>query len=144
MMIRKIHKIHGLFIFSLLLAGCAGLPAGENEPPPVSDKGAVVALVDNAKADATSGKLDAAAASLERALRIEPHNPALWQELAKLRLQQRQPDQAASLAAKSNAFAGNNKSLRAGNWRIIGEARAQKGDDQGAQDALNKAAELEK
>src|SRR5216684_3640050 len=136
-------KIYGLFSLSLLLAGCAGLPSSE-ETPPVSDKGAVVALFDSAKADATSGKLDTAAASLERALRIEPHNPALWHELARLRLQQRQFDQAASLAAKSNAWAGNNKSLRAGNWRIIGEARAQKGDDQGAQNAFNKAAELEK
>jgi len=139
-----IRKIHGLYIFSLLLAGCAGFPSGDNTPPPVSDKGAVIALFDSAKADATSGKLDTAAASLERALRIEPHNPALWHELAKLRLQQQQPEQAASLAAKSNALAGNNKSLRAGNWRVIGEARAKKGDDQGAQSAFNKAAELEK
>src|SRR3954468_96652 len=106
MTIRK--KTYGLFIFNLLLAGCAGLPSGDNTPPPVSDKGAVIALFDNAKTDAASGKLDTAAASLERALRIEPHNPALWHELARLRLQQRQPEQAASLAAKSNGLAGNN------------------------------------
>jgi predicted Zn-dependent protease len=137
-------KIYGLLTVSLLLAGCAGLRSSDEVPPPVSDKGAVVALVDSAKTDAASGKVDTAGASLERALRIEPHNPALWHELAKLRLQQRQLDQAASLAAKSNALAGGNKSLRAGNWRIIGEARAQKGDDQGAQNAFNKAAELEK
>lgn len=143
---REARKISAAFFISLglLLTGCAGLPSSDNTPPPVSDNGAVVALLDNAKADAGSGKLDAAAASLERALNIEPHNPALWSELAKLRLQQGQFDQAAGLAAKSNTLAGNNKALRATNWRLIGEARLKKGDGEGAQTAFNKAAALEK
>ena len=127
------------FIASVFLTGCAGfLPAPEDQP--VSDNSAVVALMDTARADIANGKLDAAVASLERALRIEPHNALLWQELSRLRLQQGQYIQAEGLAARSNGWAGSNKALRAENWRIIGEARLKRGDHQGAQAAFDKAA----
>ncbi len=131
-----------LLLTLALLSGCAGLlPAPEQ---PVSDNPAVISLVDAARSDAGGGKLDSASASLERALRIEPNNPALWQELAKLRLQQGQYQQAEGLAARSNGWAGSNKSLRADNWRIIGQARLKRGDYAGAQNAFDRAAELAK
>ena len=128
----------------LLLSGCAGMVAPPPESRPVSDNSAVVALSDAARTDAAGGRLDAAAASLERALRIEPRNPALWQELAKLRLEQGQYQQAEGLAARSNGWAGDDKTLRAENWRIIGQARLKRGDYAGAQAAFDKAAELAK
>lgn len=124
------------------LSGCAGLVSAPERP--VSDNAAVVMLVGSARSDSASGKFDAASASLERALRIEPNNPALWQELAKLRLQQGQYQQAEGLAARSNGWAGDNNSLRADNWRIIGQARLKRGDYSGAQTAFDKAAELAK
>ncbi len=96
--------------------------------------------MDSARTDIANGKLDAAVAPLERALRIEPHNALLWQELARLRLQQGQYQQAEGLAARSNGWAGNSKTVRAENWRIIGEARLKRGDHQGAQAAFDKAA----
>jgi Flp pilus assembly protein TadD len=65
-----------------------------------------------------------AAAQLERALRIRPQDPLLWQKLAWLRLQNGDFDQAATLAARSDALAGNNAELRAQNRRIIELARA--------------------
>ncbi len=99
------------------------------------------ALVSTARTELANGKLDAAAGSFERALRIEPRNPVLWQELAKLRLQQGQYQQAEGLAARSNGWAGDNKSLRAENWRIIGQARLKRGDYPGAQSAFDKAAQ---
>jgi len=127
----------------MLLSGCAGTVA---PPParPVSDNSAVVALSEAARTDAAGGKFDAAVASLERALRIEPHNPALWQDLARLRLEQGQYQQAEGLAARSNGWAGDDKALRAENWRIIGQARLKRGDYSGAQTAFDKAAELAK
>jgi len=132
----------GLFLLSVaLISGCAGIATDEPELLPVSDNNAVTVLADAARADAASGKIDAAVASFERALRIEPRNPALWHELAKLRLQQGQYLQAEGLAAKSNGWAGANKTLRAGNWRIIGQARLKRGDYPGAQSAFDKAAE---
>ena len=124
-----------------MLSGCAGFIARAPETQPASENTAVLALVDAAHADIAGGKLDSAVASIERALRIEPHNPILWQELAKVRLQLGQYQQAEGLAARSNGWAANNKTLRAENWRIIGQARLKRGDYQGAQAAFDKAAE---
>lgn len=128
----------------MLLSGCAGLVAPPEEARPLSDNSAVVALSEAARTDAAGGKLDTAVASLERALRIEPRNPGLWQELAKLRLEQGQYQQAEGLAARSNGWAGDDKVLRAENWRIIGQARLKRGDYPGAQAAFDKAAQLAK
>ncbi len=125
-----------------LLSACAGLYAPAPEVRPVSDNNAVLALVDAARNDIAGGKPDAAAATLERALRIEPRNPVLWRELARLRLQQGQYQQAEGLAARSNGWAGNDKPLRAENWRLIGEARLRRGDHAGAQAAFDTAARL--
>jgi predicted Zn-dependent protease len=57
-------------------------------------------------------------------LRIEPRNPRLWQELARVRLQQGDYAQAQNLAARSNSYAGSDGALRAENARIIEQARA--------------------
>ena len=123
----------------ITLSSCAGNIFRESTEP-ASNNNAVVALVNSARTDMTSNKFDAAGATLERALRIEPRNPALWQELARVRLQQGDYPQVESLASKSNGLAGDNKTLRAENWRLIGQARLKRGDHQGAQTAFNKAA----
>ena len=87
---------------------------------------AIAGLMDSARKDASSGKLGSAAASLERALRIEPRNPRLWHELAVIRLRQADYGQAESLAARSNTYAGADADLRAANQKVISDARAAK------------------
>ena len=131
-----------LAVSALILSACGTLPTGEPPEQPVSSNNAVIALVDSARNDNAGGRLDVAAATLERALRIEPRNPGLWHELAKTRLQQGLTTQAISMAAKSNAWSGDNKTLRAANWQLIGEARTQLGDYPGAQTAFDTAAQL--
>jgi Tfp pilus assembly protein PilF len=113
----------------------------ETPPPPVarSENTAVAGLMETARADAAAGKLSTAAASIERALRIEPRNPRLWQELARIRLQQGQFVQVESVAARSNSFAGTDNALRAENWRLIAQAREARGDTDGARVALESA-----
>lgn len=118
---------------ALLLAGCAVLQ------PSSSQNTAVVALLDKAQVQTFAGQLDQASASLERALRIEPRNPALWQELARLRLGQGLYLQAENLASKSNSLAEGNRRLRIKNWQIIDKARAKRGDIRGAQEAFERA-----
>jgi tetratricopeptide (TPR) repeat protein len=137
---RKSHHVILFVMTASLLAGCAGMLPSAPEDRPVSDNSAVVALMDSARNDVAGGKPDAAVASLERALRIEPRNPRLWQELARLRLQQGQYQQAEGMATRSNSWAGDDRILRADNWRLIGEARLKRGDHQGAQAAFDKAA----
>ena len=140
-----------LFIALLMLAGCAA-PEQKPEPtpdasPPVApapapqqkETTAVAGLMESARSETAAGNLASAAASLERALRIEPRNPRLWQELARVRLKQGQHAQAESVAARSNSWAGEDRSLRAENWRIIAESRRARGDAEGAKAALEQA-----
>lgn len=70
------------------------------------------------------GRLDTAEATLERALRIEPRNPWLWHELARVRLKEGKAAEARSLAARSNSFAGGDASVRDANAKLIDEARS--------------------
>jgi Tfp pilus assembly protein PilF len=118
----------------LVLAGCATPPPAPEQPPaapppkevpapPQAQTTAVASLMDSARADTAAGRLTNAAASLERALRIEPRNARLWHELAQVRLRQRDYAQADSLATRSNTLAGNDAELRAANQRLIEEAR---------------------
>ena len=128
-----------LLVAALLLAGCAAMqPLSQPEP---SGNTAVLALLNKAHQQSAAGRMDAASADLERALRIEPRNPVLWQELARVRLEQGQYRQAENMAAKSNALAAGSRYLQRENWRIIGEARSRRGDLNGARAAFEKAEE---
>ena len=136
-----------LALLALIVAGCATVyapapgPVPEPVPAPEAPVGspAVVALFDGARADSAAGRLSNAAASLERALRIEPRNPRLWQELARVRLAQGDWAQAESVARRSNSWAGGDAALRAENWRLIAQAREARGDGAGAKAALEAA-----
>src|SRR6266853_1586199 len=137
--------------FAALLALCASVvrppdsgPVPVPAPLPESSAArtenlAIAGLLDGARADAAAGRLANAAASLERALRIEPRNPRLWHELARLRLKQGDYAQAESTAARSNSWAGSDNALRAENWRLIAHAREARGDAEGARAALDAA-----
>ena len=154
-------------VLALFLAGCAtapepspssvpapstpsvpspSVPAPEPEvvpvPPPRSENTAIAGLMETARADTAAGRLPNAAASIERALRIEPRNPRLWQELARVRLKQGQYVQAESVAARSNSYAVKDTALRAENWRLIAEAREARGDADGARVARESADKL--
>jgi cytochrome c-type biogenesis protein CcmH/NrfG len=116
-------------VLALLLAGCAGTvssPAEEERPVGVSgDSGrAVASLLAKVDTQQAGRHWERAAALLERALRIEPRNARLWHRLAQVRLQQGRYAQAASLARKSNALAGDDKLLRSENARILEQVRA--------------------
>jgi len=99
----------------------------------------VLALVDLAQQQINRGQTEAGAASLERALAIEPQNPHLWHRLARLRLEQGALGQAAELAAKSNLYAAALPALQVRNWRMIAQVRERQGDSQGARDAYRRA-----
>jgi cytochrome c-type biogenesis protein CcmH/NrfG len=111
-------------------------------PAPRAENIAIAGLMDSARSDVAAGRLANAAASLERALRIEPRNPRLWQELARVRLKQGQYAQAESTAARSNSWAGSDNPLRGENWRLIAQAREARGDAAGARAALEQAGQI--
>ena len=128
-----------LVVVVALAAGCAAVAPEQPAPQQPPENAAVASLMQSAHADADAGRLASAEASLERALRIDPRNPRLWQQLAGVRLQQGDYAQAESLAARSNSWAGADDVLRAENWRLIAEARRARGDDAGAHEALERA-----
>lgn len=121
----------------------AGIITAPVPEPVESGNPAIIALLNQARLDNQAGKREAAGASLERALRIEPRNPWLWQELAQLRLAQGQYAQGIALARKSISFAGQERRLQALNWRVIGNALVAQGNSSEAEQAFKLAAELE-
>jgi Tfp pilus assembly protein PilF len=145
--VRFLFSLAPVLALAALVFGCAGAPRPEPGPPPPSplpssspghvETPAIASLMNSARADNAAGRLANAAASLERALRIEPRNPRLWQELSRVRLSQRDYVQAESCAARSNSWAGSDDgALRADNWRLIAQAREARGDADGAKAAL--------
>lgn len=128
----------------------AGEPAAEPAPAPPEKEApprtaaeasgpAVIALLGRADEQAAAGKLDLAAATVERALNLEPRNPFLYHRLAALRLAQDQPGQTEALARKSNSLAGDNPYVQARNWELIAQSRRMRGDNVGADAASARA-----
>lgn len=124
-----------VLILGLGAAGCAVPlrgpqpdPAPTREAPTQDDAGtfnspAVVELSRNAAEALDAQRLDQAARLLERAIGIEPRNPALWHQLARVRFEQGNLAQAGQLAARSNSLLNAGAALKAGNDRLIEAAR---------------------
>jgi tetratricopeptide (TPR) repeat protein len=102
---------------------------------------AVKVLQQRADDQQRAGDYANASASLERALRIAPDDPALWHQLAGVRLEEGRYAMVTELAAKSNSLADPaDRALRRANWSLIAEARKALGDSAGAREARRFAA----
>lgn len=101
---------------------------------------AVSALITAANQSSKSGNLESAAATIERAIRIEPRNGELLYKLAVLRLKQSKPVLAEDLAKKSALLAGKDNTLKKNSWLLIAHAKEMQGDKAGAEEARQKAA----
>ena len=117
------------FLPGLILAFCAVASlcsvAAERRAPSQSNS-ASTTLIETASRQYENGQLDQAAATLERALHIQPNNPATLHYLGVLRLQQGQYQQAETLAARSNMRVGRNVELRNRNFQLIQAAQQAK------------------
>jgi hypothetical protein len=100
---------------------------------------AVDALVAQAERQRQSSDYAGAAATLERALRLQSREGYLWNRLAHVRLEQGLASQAANLAKRANDLSGDSSNLKRDNWLVISDARRRTGDIQGAQEAQLKA-----
>lgn len=90
---------------------------------------AAQSLVTQARAQAARGELPAASTTLDRAIRIEPQNPLVWIELARLRLSEADPRQAESCARKALSLGSSSPSARIAAGRVLADAlRAQRRD----------------
>jgi predicted Zn-dependent protease len=85
------------------------------------------ALVAQAHTQAEGGDFGQAAATLERALRIEPDNPLLWIELGRARLGENNPAQADAMGRKALALATGDAAAQSSAWRLIADALRARG-----------------
>ena len=126
------------FLAALVAAGCAATAPGPS-PGPGSDTAAPApgkrnglgpageALLIQGANERRAGDYAAAAATLERALRIEPGAPALWLELARIRLLEGDFPQAEQLARKAGSLAAPGSPLADETRQVIEEARRRGG-----------------
>ena len=119
-----------------------------NIPESAEDKGtgrpasspAVEALLARAYTDAKLGHTEAAMIKLERALRIEPQNPKLWNQLAELHYKKGNYQQAITMAKKAISLSADDKEMTDKNWKFISKVAEKSGNNQ----ALSEADEYNK
>lgn len=135
---RGLHAVLACGLAAAFLAGCATSPEERAFPSSASPSNtkAVSTLVATARSDAAAGRLSNAAASMERAIRLEPRNARLWHELAMVRFKQGEFAQAEQMAMRSNALIERDASLRAQNWQLVAQSREARGDTAGARSAV--------
>ena len=148
-----------VFLF-LFLSACAGMG-----PAPVEDREvesrvrepakqdsagvqvfplqnpAVKELIADASAAESTGDYSQAATLLERALRIQPRDPEILQNLAEVQLQVNDFEQALNFAIRSYDIGPRVGEICSRNWRTISVAREHLGDHNGSLQAGKKAAE---
>lgn len=100
-----------------------GRSRSDNTPSP-----AVKSLLLQAKAAMILKRNASAIEKLERALRIEPHNPNIWHQLAKAHFNQKEDASAISMAQKSNLYVDEESSLEKQNWKVI-KAASKRSED---------------
>ena len=122
-------------------------------PPPVfvqpnrkladgRDMPAVQGLLSTASEHLRVGKLEEAATSLERAQRLAPQSATVYQRLAEVRLQQGRTIEAEQLARKGLSYAQGN-AQQAALWHLVAQAAERQGKQDAANQARNKAMQLE-
>jgi len=122
-------------------------------PPPVviqpnkkladgRDMPAVQGLLVTASEHLHAGRLEEATASLERAQRLAPQSATVYQRLAEVRLQQGRTIEAEQLARKGLSYAQGN-AQQAALWHLVAEAAERQGKQDAANQAKNKAMQLE-
>lgn len=103
---------------------------------------AVGSLLASAEKSSYSGSLDSAAASIERAIRIEPRNATLLYKLAEIRMKQSNPRLAEDLAKKAMLLSGKDNRLKKQCWLLISNAKIMQNDATGAKEARANAAKF--
>ena len=97
------------------------------------------ALVAQAHRQSGGGDFGQAAATVERALRIEPDNPLLWIELGRVRLGENNAAQADAMGRKALALGTGDPQAQSSAWHLIADSLRARGRNQEAVDAERRA-----
>ena len=102
-------------------------------------KPAVMQLVAQAKTAEGTGDLDQATSLIERALRIQPQDPQLLQQMAEIKLQESDFEQALNFATRSYDSGPRVGEICSRNWRTISVAKENLQDMNGSVEAESRA-----
>lgn len=102
---------------------------------------AVKTLLAEAGQAEEQGRYDDAALLLERALRIQPRDPELLQQMAEVQVQKQDYEQALSFAVRSYDSGPRVGEICARNWRTISLARERLGDAGGSREAEDRVSQ---
>ena len=100
---------------------------------------AVEKLYEEAAEAEAAGDLDQAAVLLERALRIQPRNPEVLQQMAEIQLAKKDYEQALTFATRSYDIGPRVGEICSRNWRTISVAREYQGNIEASVEAESKA-----
>jgi len=100
---------------------------------------AVKELLADAGNAETTGDYNQAAVLLERALRIQPRDPEILQQMAEVQLQKQDYEQALNFAVRSYDIGPRVGEICNRNWRTISVAREHLGDRNGSVEAEQRA-----
>jgi hypothetical protein len=124
-------------------------PAVESQPLPEAPPAPVVrepvlgpasrSLVAQAQTQLAARDFPMASASIERALRIEPENPLLWIELAKIRQAEGNYSQAENLARRALSRSPQAPKAQAAAWGVIADSYRARGRNAEAKQAQAKS-----
>jgi tetratricopeptide (TPR) repeat protein len=105
---------------------------------------ASAALVSQAQTQSAAGDHALAVATLERALRIEPDNPLVWIELAKVHQAEGNHARADGFGRKALALARGDGRAQAAAWNVIADSMRARGRNEEAADAERRALQAER
>ena len=122
-------------------------PPTTPEPPRAPPKQfklspATASLVAQAHKQEAAAAYEPAAATVERALRIEPENPLLWIELGQVRLSENNAVQANGMGHKALALATGDAQAQSAAWHLIADTLRAQDRNQEAAEADKKSAAL--
>ncbi len=119
------------------------VPPSARPPPRQFRLGpAATSLVSQAHTQLNGGDFGLAAATIERAMRVEPDNPLLWIELGRVRYTAGDVAQAQSMGRKALVLATGDPRAQSSAWKLIADSlRAQRRNPEAA-DADRHAQEL--
>lgn len=151
-------RLTAAVLVTLALAACATapFPAAEQEEvetrvrqPAQQDSAgvqvfplenpAVAELMADASAAESKGQYEQASMLLERALRIQPRNPEVLQNMAEINLQMKDYEQALHFAVRSYDLGPRVGEICSRNWRTISVSREYLGDYGGSREAERRA-----
>ncbi|MDH3512943.1 MAG: tetratricopeptide repeat protein [Gammaproteobacteria bacterium] len=131
----------------IMVTGCAALPVQatqDGRDTPAAQRGsadsgepgsatsptmsaASQSLLQQSRSQQRAGDYPQAAATLERALRVDPSQPVLWLELGRVRLREGQFAQAEQLGRKVLSISGGNLAIESDALDLISRARRAQG-----------------